>query len=102
MHSDSIMKLQQKVACGPDLKNYVTLDYLDLRQCYYFRYMKLYIFQKNLSHRPMGFDHLVITFLDHSTYCFNICGNELFFNCKSSKFILFVWLKNLINFPNLL
>ena len=37
---NSIMKLEQKVACGPDLQNHVTLDNLDLRQCSYFRYMK--------------------------------------------------------------
>ena len=27
---NSIMKLEQKVACGPDLQNFVTLDYLYL------------------------------------------------------------------------
>ena len=51
------MKLEQKVACGPDLQNYVTLDYLDLQQCSYFRYMKFYFFLGHVSH--IGFDLLV-------------------------------------------
>ena len=54
---NSIMKLELKVACGPDLQNYVTLDYFDLRQCSYFRYMKFLIFLRHVSH--MGFDLLV-------------------------------------------